>query len=92
MLQGVKICSSDSWNVACMLVIKDLAVVFKIRLLSQDSPMVMTIGFHFKRINLFYQKMSIILSIRTCGIWLGFRTFNNTIKLISFSGKKLDSV
>jgi hypothetical protein len=58
---------------------------------SQNSPMVMTFGFHFKRITLFYQKMSISLSIRTCGIWLGFKTFNNAVKLIAFSGKKFDS-
>jgi hypothetical protein len=92
MLQGVKTCSYDRWNIACMLVIKVLSVVFRIRLLSHNSPMVMTVGFHFKRIILFYQKMSIILSIRTCEIWLDFKTFNNTIKLISFSGNKFDSV
>jgi len=73
MLQGVKICSSDRWNIACNLVIKNLAVFFKIRLLLQNSPMVMTIGCHFKRITLFYQKMSIILSIRTLRNFVRFQ-------------------
>jgi hypothetical protein len=87
MLRGVKTCSSDRWNMACMLVIKDLAFLFRILLLSQNSPMVMTVGFHFNRITLFYQKLSIILSIHTCGIWLAFKTFNpypaNVEKMVS---------
>jgi hypothetical protein len=91
MLQGVKTCSSDRWNVACTLLMKDCIItVSQYSCWSQNSSMVMSVGFPFlKKQSYFIRKCRLSPQDALYGLLLGFKTLNTAIKLIFFSGKKI---